>query len=433
MKIRIASITAMMLAATTLATAAERLTYYRDIAPIVQESCQECHRPAGANYGGLIAPMSLMTYDEVRPWAKSIAKQVSSRAMPPWHASREHSGTFRNERTLTDSEIEMILQWVDSGAKRGNPKDAPAPMEFKTVDGWMIGAPDLIVTMREPYFVADDVGDLYAAFNVDLTDEELPEDAWITGFQCKPDSPVVHHFNAMILPPKDGKLPPPAKFTATDKGELAPASANAGQYIGGAASGTEANVYPESFGYPLKKGSRVTFDIHFHKEKGPDTGVYDQSSIGFRLTTTPPTRQLTAGSVLATFAINIPPKAKRVQIGPVWRKFKEDTDIISYMPHLHLRGIEAKYEAFYPDGTSEVLLHVPEYDFGWQTVYYYDKIKKIPANTKIEFTAWFDNSEEMAAERDFDSNQTVTFGPESTDEMMMGFIMAAPSVKEDSD
>jgi len=411
-----------------------KVTFYKDILPILQENCQECHRSAGTNYGGMVAPMSLASFEETRPWAKSIVKQVTSREMPPWDAALEHMGTFSNERVLTQGEIDVITRWTETGTSRGNPKDAPAPKAFKNNDGWMIGKPDLIVTMPEPFFVDDDVEDLYAAFNVDLTSEQLGEDVWITGFQCKPGSEVIHHFNCMVLPPEDGKLPPPPEFTNTDRGEIAPARANAGQYIGGAASGTDANVYPEGFGYPLPKGSRITFDVHYHKEKGAGTGMYDQSSIGFTLTNVPPTRSFTAGAggVLTTFAINIPPGEKRVQIGPVSRKFKQASDIVSLMPHMHLRGSEAKFEAFYPDGTSEVLLYVPRYDFAWQTVYYFKDIKQIPADTKVEFTAWYDNSPEMAELRVFDSTKTVKYGPESTDEMMMGFIMAAPSVEEDT-
>ena len=404
----------------------ERPTFFKDVLPILQTNCQECHRPSGTNYGGMLAPMSLVTYREARPWAKAIAKQVTQRTMPPWDAAIEHRGVFSNERSLTDEEIAILNDWVKTGASRGNPSDAPEPVKFDNEDGWMIGEPDLIVTMAEPYFVDDDVVDLYTAFNVDLTLEQLPEDVWITAFQCKPDSGVVHHFNCMLLAPVDGKLPLPAEFTDTDAGEIAPSRAGAGQYIGGVASGTDANVYPEGFGLPLKKGSRVTFDVHFHKEPGPGTGVWDQSAIGFKLTSIPPTRKLGGGPrLLTTFNLNIPPGDSHFQVGPISSTIKRPIEIVSLMPHMHLRGTEAKFEAFYPDGTSEVLLHVPEYDFSWQTVYYFNEMKRIPADTRIEYTAWYDNSEAHAAVQNFDATKTVKFGPKSTDEMMMGFMMSA--------
>jgi hypothetical protein len=415
-------------ASATAVNAQEKPTFYRDILPVLQENCQECHRPAGTNYGGMVAPMSLMTYEETRPWVKSMVKQVVSREMPPWDAALEHVGTFRNERVLTQDEIDLIQRWADSGAPRGNPADAPAPREFRNSDGWMIGEPDLVVPMPEPFHVSDDVDDLYAAFYVDLTEEQLPRDRWITAFQCKPGSTIIHHFNCHLLAPVDGKLPPTQGFPDTEKGEIAPQGA--GQYIGGVSSGTDANVYPPGFGRELAKGSRVTFDIHYHKEPGPGTGVTDLSHIGFKLSDEPPERVLGGAGTQFFFNIEIPPGAKDYQLGPLQYTYFQDTDIIGLMPHMHMRGARAKFEAFYPDGTSEVLLHVPNYDFAWQTVYYFNEFKRLPAKTRLEFTAWYDNSEEMAEERGFDHTQTVTYGQKSTDEMMMGFVTSTPAVDE---
>ncbi len=399
-------------------------TFFQDVLPILQANCQECHRAAGANFGGMIAPMALTSYEEVRPWAKAIVGQVRAREMPPWDADPSFRGVFANERSLTEEEIRTIERWVEMGAPRGDPAGAPPPRTFQSTDGWLIGEPDLVIAMPEPYFVADDVADLYAAFSVELTEDQLPGDRWITAFQCKPDSPIIHHFNAHLLAPTDGKLPPPPGFPKTELGQIAPVGA--GQYIGGTASGTDANRYPEGFGLLLRKGTRVTFDIHYHKEPGPGTGLWDRSEIGFRLTDKPPARQLSAGAgLLTTMNIEIPPGASRFQIGPVARTFRRPMDIVSLMPHMHLRGTAARFEAFYPDGTSEVLLHVPRYDFSWQTVYYYRELKRLPAGTRVEYTAWYDNTAELAAARGFDPAQTVGFGPASTDEMMMGFMLCS--------
>ena len=406
-----------------------RLTFYKDVLPILQENCQECHRPAGTNYGGMVAPMSLMTYEEARPWAKSILKQVKDKAMPPWDADESFRGVFSNERSLTDDEIATIERWVGTGALRGNRKDAPDPLIFENTDGWMIGEPDLVVAMPEPYFVSDDVGDQYTAFAVDLTEEQLPEDVWITAFQCKPGSKIIHHFNCHLLQPVDGKLPPPP--VQAESSTISPEGA--GQYIGGVSSGTDASKYPEGFGLPLKKGTRVTFDIHYHKEPGAGTAVTDLSHIGFRLSKTPPTRTLGGVRPLMNFAINIAPGDPSHQIGPVSQVLQRAVDIIGLMPHMHMRGDKAKFEAFYPDGTSEVLLYVPRYDFSWQTVYYYKELKRIPADTRIEYTAWYDNSPAMAELRGFDPQQTVRFGQESTDEMMMGFVMGSVVPEDESD
>ncbi len=399
-----------------------RPTFYKEVLPIFQANCQECHRPAGTNYGGMVAPFSLMTFEEARPWAKSIAAKVQAREMPPWHADQKHRGVFKNERSLTDAQIATLVSWTESGAKSGNPADAPAPREFAASGGWMIGEPDLIVAMPAPYFVGDDVNDQYTAFEVDLTDTQLPNDVWITSFQCKPGSKIIHHFNCHLLAPgADGKLTPHRDAPESD----AISPVGAGIYIGGVSSGTDANLFPADFGVPLKRGSRVTFDIHYHKEPGAGTAVTDVSHIGFKLTSTPPKRQLGGVKPLMNFDINIPPYEKRLQIGPIKQTIKDDVDIISFMPHMHMRGTEALFELFYPDGTSEVGLHVPQYDFSWQTVYYLKEMKRIPAGTRIEYTAWYDNSKEMAEKRGFDPAQEVHYGESSTDEMTMGFIMAA--------
>jgi hypothetical protein len=269
------------------------------------------------------------------------------------------------------------------------------------------------------------VEDLYAAFSYVLTEEDLPEDRWVVAFQCKPDSDIIHHFNLHLLPPdENGELPAPPEFPNQD--QIAPSPENAGSYMGGVSSGSDANRYPEGYGFLLRKGSRVTFDIHYHKEPGEGTGVWDQSSIGFVFADEPVERPLGSGlRPIMNFTFAIPPNDGNYQVGPYSAVARNDTDIIALMPHMHMRGKAARFEAFYPDGTTEVLLDVPEFDFSWQTVYYYDQMKRIPRGTRIEYTAWYDNSAEKAARYGFDSNRTVRFGQPSTDEMMMGFMMSA--------
>ena len=402
-------------------------TFYADVLPILQTSCQDCHRPSGTNFGGMRAPMSLMEYDEVRPWARSISRQVAAREMPPWDAHPRHNGTFANERTLSDAEIETLVDWVRNGAPEGSPNDAPAPKVFAATGGWTLGEPDLVVTMPEPYFVEDEVGDLYAAFSVVLTEEMLPEDRWVVAFECQPDSEIIHHFNLHLLEPgPDGKLPHPPEFP-TD-GQIAPQ--DAGSYMGGVSSGSEANAYPEGFGFLLKKGSRVTFDIHYHKEAGETTGVWDQSSIGFKFVDGP-LKEIRGGMPpFMNFTFAIPPGATDHKVGPLSQTLAHDVDVIALMPHMHMRGKAAKFEAFYPDGTEEVLLDVPGFDFSWQTVYYFNQLKRLPKGTRVEYTAWFDNSNEKAELYGFDATRTVRFGQPSTDEMVMGFAMSAKAENE---
>ncbi len=401
------------------------VTFYRDVLPILQDNCQECHRREGANYGGMRAPMAFTSYEDTRPWAKSIAQQVVAREMPPWDAHPRHNGQFKNERVLSDGQIDTLVRWAALGAPAGDLTTAPPERSWQVEGGWLIGTPDLVVPMPEPYFVADDVQDLYAAFSVDLSAADLPEDRWVVAFQCSPDSSIIHHFNLHLLEPHDGKLPEQLpEFPKND--ELAPQ--NAGRYMGGTASGSDANRYPEGYGFLLKRGSRVTFDIHYHKPPGAGTGVWDRSTIGFKFAPGPLRRLGSGLRPLMRFDFAIPAGAPNYQIGPLHTVATADADLISLMPHKHMRGKAAKYEAFYPDGTSEILLEVPHYDFSWQIVYYLKEPKRIPQGTRLEYTAWYDNSPEKAARYGFNSAEEVRFGQPSTAEMVMGFLMAAPTV-----
>lgn len=420
---------------TTLAApvwSVDQPTFYSDVLPLLQRECQECHRAAGPNFGGMVAPMSLVTYDEVRPWARSIVRQVTSGKMPPWDADPKFHGVFANERSLSEVEIDTLKRWVASGAPKGDPSAAPPAPSFESDGGWVAGPPDLVLTIPVAYEIADDVSDVYTGFAIDLTAEMLPDDVYIRGFQCKPGLPIIHHFNALMLPPDEtGSLPP--KPTRYESDTIAPEGA--GRFLGGAASGAGANIYPEGYGIKLAKGSRITFDIHYTKEAGPGTGVVDGTSqLGFYFSKEPPKKEMQILN-LARYDIDLPPETESYELGPAATVIEQDSQIISLTPHMHLRGRAAKYVAFYPDGSSEVLLEVPTYDFAWQLSYRYDQFKQIPAGTRLEFTAWYDNSPEYGELRGFDPNKHVRFGRWSSDEMMMGFVVMAPldSVPTDSD
>lgn len=389
-------------------------TFMKDVLPILQENCQTCHRPSGINMSGMVAPMSLMTYEEVRPWAKSIAKIVDMRQMPPWHASPEFWGKFRNERVLTQDEIATIVAWVEQGAKRGNPQDAPAPMQFSET-GWNLGAPDLIVEFPEPFLVADEVEDLYHNVTVQLTESQMPEDRWVRWIEFKPGSEVVHH----IIGYAHAKDDPEASVSG-DEGAVTRGM------LGGNAPGTDTTAFPEGFGVKLPKEAVITFAMHYHKEAGPGTAVLDNSQMGISFH---PKDQVVSHpveiSTIAHGAFEIPPYAKDWRVGAS-RTFHEDTLLISMMPHMHLRGKSAKYTAYYPDGSSEVLLDVPAYDFNWQSFYEYPEPKLIPAGTRIEMDLRYDNSQENAERIGFDASKAVRFGGPTTDEMDLAWITIAP-------
>jgi hypothetical protein len=302
-----------------------------------------------------------------------------------------------DERTLEQKDIDTIVAWVEQGATRGNPSDAPAPLEFPTQDGWTIGEPDLIVSMPEPYWVPDDLLDDTKYFPMKLSAEQLPEDRWIKAVEFRPDSEAVHH---IITTP-----------------------------FGGIAPGNSANVYREGYSAKVHQGEEIVWNMHYHKEPGPGTGVWDQSSLGVKfypedyqpehvLTTIP----------LGPFDFAIPPGDNNYAAGAE-HTFAKDALINSMMPHMHYRGKRVLYELFYPDGKEEVLLHVPAYDFNWQTNYRFNEPKFVPAGTKVKLTGWWDNSAENKANPD--PNRTITWGEATHEEMLFGWI-SFTNVEEDA-
>ncbi len=367
------------------------VTYTKDVLPILQKNCEICHRPGGANLGGMVAPMAFTTYEETRPWAKAIGKAVASKYMPPWHAAPAHHGVFEGERVLTQPEIDTIVRWTETGAARGNPKDAPEPLVWPALDGWTIGEPDLVISMPKPYFVPDELLDDTKYFPMNLTEEQLPEDRWIKAVEFRPGSEVVHH---IICTP-----------------------------FGGIAPGNVASEYRDGYSAKITKGQQVTWNMHYHKEPGPGTGMWDQSSLAVKfypkgyqpkhvLTTVP----------LGPMDFAIPAGDPNFP-GEATHTFAKDALINSMMPHMHYRGKAVRYELEYPDGTRETLLDVPRYDFNWQTAYRLKTPKAVPAGTTLRFTGWWDNS--AGNPNNPDPAATVTWGEATHEEMMFGWLSFA--------
>ncbi len=378
------------------------VTFYKDILPILQSNCQNCHRQAGQNLSGMIAPMGLMSYEEVRPWAKSIAKVVKERQMPPWHATPQFHGIFRNERTLTEEQISTLVKWVQNGSPAGRAEEAPAPKVFTSVDGWTIGKPDLIVTPEKPYFVKDDVWDQYQNIPIKLTEAQLPEDRYIKALEFRPGNKVVHHIIAFAHAPGDDM--------AMDRG-----------MIGGMAPGTDPTTLQDGYGLLLKKGSTVIFQMHYHKEKGAGTGVEERSEMALKFYDKPVAHAVHIEPI-SNGRFEIPPFTSNWKVG-MGRTFDRDIIITSLLPHTHLRGTAAKYVAFYPDGKEETLLEVPSYDFNWQTDYMFKEPKRIPAGTRIEATMVYDNSAERQKRApEVDPTRAVRFGGPTTDEMDLAWM-----------
>ena len=363
-------------------------TFHKEVSRILQSECQVCHRPEGANLGGMVAPMALVTYDETRPWARAIAKAVMAHDMPPWDASDDQAGHFRNERTLEQNEIDTLVAWAKAGAPAGELADAPEPKTWDSDGGWLIGTPDLILTVDEPFFVEDDVEDLYVYLKTTVSKDLLPEDRWVKSVEFRPGSSAVHH---IIMPG-----------------------------VGGIAPGNDPNVYRNGVGSVLKAGHDLQWQMHYHKEPGKDSGVWDKSQVAFKFYDSKDevTHEMFSAG-LGSFDWELPPGEDNIAATAEYT-FEHDSEIVAYLPHMHLRGKSARYTAFYPDGSSEVVLDVPAYDFNWQTAYEYEDFKKVPAGTRVLFESWWDNSADNP--HNPDPTKTVRWGEPTTDEMSFGFL-----------
>ena len=390
-------------------------TYYRDVLPVLQANCQGCHRPEGLNLGGLVAPMSFTSYEETRPWARAIARKVEAHEMPPWYATAP-KGVFSNERGLTDEEIRTIVNWVDAGAPAGNRADAPAPRQFaeETSGGWSLGTPDFVFQLDEPYFVDDDVYDLNISFFRTLTETDLPDDVWVRGWEFKTGAgSVAHHMCGFLRGPSPDNRP--IEEVAAEEG-----ATGTGQLLTCVAEGAEAVMLPDGFGLRLETGSTITYNMHYHKEPGAGSGVWTQPEIAFFVEERPVQFRVVNDSIGNT-GFEIPPNHPNYRVGNS-RTLEQDTYVLTYWPHGHLRATASRYTAVYPDGREELLLDVPQYNQGWQETYMLKEPKLLPKGTRIDVSIWFDNSPERAARYDFRSHESPGYGPRTDDEMSLGFI-----------
>jgi hypothetical protein len=284
-------------------------------------------------------------------------------------------------------------------------------MQFSET-GWNLGTPDLIVSFPESFLVKDEVEDLYHNVTVNLTKDQHGQDRWVKSVEFKPGSEVVHHIIGYAHAKNS------SDSVSGDEGEVTSGM------LGGNAPGTDVAAYPEGYGVLLPAEAQLTFAMHYHKEAGPGTAVLDNSQMAFQFQDGPVTHPIEI-STIQNGGFEVPPYANDWKVGGA-RLFKEDTVLLAMMPHMHLRGKSAKYIAYYPDGTSEVLLDVPAYDFNWQSYYEYPEPRLLPAGTRLEMELVYDNSQENADRVGFDASKPVHFGGPTTDEMDLAWITIAP-------
>jgi mono/diheme cytochrome c family protein len=356
------------------------VTFTKDVAPIFFNNCVQCHRP------GEIAPMSLLTYKDARPWARSIREKVATRVMPPWHAD-PHFGEFANDRRLSDKDIETITAWVDQGAKEGNAKDLPAAPEF--LEGWNIGKPDVVFYLPQEYTVPASGVVEYKYFKVPTN---FKEDKWIQASEIRPGvRGVVHHIIVFAQ-----KANEPQRL------------------IVGYAPGEQPAVISKGFAKKIPAGSDLIFQVHYTPN---GTEAKDKSYVGFVFAKEPPKNEVMTRPVLnAKFVI--PPGDPNYQVESTYT-FTQDAHIYSLMPHMHVRGKDFIFKATFPDGTSQVLLSVPKYDFAWQTYYTLKEPLAAPKRTRLDCLAHFDNSEKNKYNPD--PKKEVRWGDQTWEEMMIGW------------
>ena len=405
-------------------------TFNKDVAPILFNHCTSCHRP------GEIGPMSLLTYRDARPWAKSIAARVLTGTMPPWHADPAH-GEFANDRRLTEPEKDTILKWVSSGAPEGDSADLPPPPTF--VEGWQIGEPDAVFSMPEDYPVPA-AGTLeYKYFEIPTN---LAEDKWIQALETRPGSrAVVHHVIVFARDPKPAPRQPPvfafakgmdepdnAEAEAKKKAPLndRPAPPRNGNFVGGFAPGQLARIYPAGSAIRLAAGSTLVLQMHYTAN---GTAMTDRTRVGVIFAKEPPRHEVKL-SALVNRNFTIPAGANNYRIDAEMT-VQQDVMIWSLLPHTHLRGTRWTYEATYPDGRVETILSVPRYDFNWQTDYVFKQPLNLPKGTKIRSSAWYDNS---AGNRfNPDPRADVRWGDQTWEEMQFtGFAYTVDPVSTEA-
>jgi hypothetical protein len=380
-------------------------TFHKDVLPILQKRCQECHRP------GQIAPMSLLTYADSRPWAKSIREAVLTRTMPPWFADPNY-GHFTNDRSLSQPEIDTLVHWVDRGTLEGEPEESPPPRVWP--QGWAIGTPDAVFEMPKPFPIP-------AKGAIDYQYIILPtrfsEDRWIQKVEVRPSDPrVVHHAVVYIREPGSKWLEgqpgsvafsvPLAKgFTTSD-------------ILMVYTPGNSTDLWKTGMAKKIKAGSDLVLQMHYTANSQATT---DRTRIGVVFAKEPP-KQAVLTLQMGNDMFVIPPGDPDYRVS-VTGTLPNAALLLGLFPHMHLRGKSFEYAIVRPNGNVETLLKINHYDFNWQLNYRLSEPRLIPAGTRLLWTAYFDNSPNNP--RNPDPAAEVRFGEQSWEEMMIGFFDVA--------
>lgn len=389
-----------------VAPAATSVTFNKDVLPILQKNCQSCHRP------GEVAPMSLLNYQEARPWAKAIKTAVATRKMPPWFAESGHR-QIADERRLSDREIETLVAWADNGAAEGNPKDAPAPLTFTT--GWSL-KPDVEVSLPVPFPVPARGDNQFVDV---LVKTNFPTDMWIEAAEMRAgNSRVLHHGQVWVRPPgsKWMKDAEPGKFyeSGSDKAIMGKNQMSDGNYILGKFNpGLGAQTFKvEGAAKFVPKGSDLVFNLHYITIGEATT---DQTKVGLVLAKGyTPTKRYYLTHDPTSFNLVIPPGDPNAEVVGETIIGVDGVKLAYVQPHMHLRGKDYELQAIYPTGESETLFR-GKFDFNWQEGATFVNPIPLPKGTRLVGISHFDNSANNPYNPD--PTKEVRWGPNTTDEM----------------
>ena len=415
-----------------LAAHAADPTFAEDVAPILYKNCTTCHHPGG------LGPFSLLEYEGAKAKADEMHDAVEARYMPPWHAEGPH-GVFRNDRRLADADRQTILRWLDAGAKPGDLSKLPPKPEYPAA--WSMGTPDAVVTMADEFTIPASGTVEYQYFEVPTN---FTEDKWVQAIEIMPGArEVVHHVLVYARAPRPavaatppaprpaGTPAPQPLFVRNRAHDLPPdpprldtlhaPPRQLGVLVGSLAPGTTVMEFPKGTAMRFRAGTVLTFQMHYtahgHEMK-------DRTALGFRFAKEMPDEEIFA-SQFTNGSFTIPAGAKDVAV-PSEIGATQPVRIWGLLPHTHLRGTRWQYKVEKPDGTSDVILDVPHYDFKWQTYYMFAAPLEIPAGGKITSTAWYDNSASNKANPD--PTKDVKWGDQTWEEMQYtGFLYTVPS------
>ncbi len=395
-----------------------KVTYYRDVLPILQAACQQCHRP------GEVGPFSLMTYRQAKNWAADIKDYTRSRKMPPFKA--EEGGPFHNDRKLSERDIRTLAAWADGGAPEGDPKDAPKPRTF--TEGWQLGKPDLVLTVPSDVTIGASGADAFRCF---VLPTGLTEEKHVTAIEIRPgNNRIVHHsLNFFDTTGKARELEKKERERKKKPGEQDSGpgyavsmgigfTAEPGKIggLGGWAPGQMPRYLPEGYGYPLPKGSDVVLQLHYHRNGRVEK---DRTSIGLYFAKKEGIKPYKAVVLRGNFLL-LPPGKSDIKIdGGV--KLLEDVEVHSVMPHMHMLGRKIKVTMTPPGGEPEVLVGINDWDYNWQETYFLKEPRKAKKGTIFRVEAVYDNSAGNP-NNPFNPPQRVWFGEQTDMEMCFAFL-----------